>query len=297
MARETIGESRFVSKCQPAEGGCADRAAPSAPRRGACDPRPAACPERSAALDSRNCSPPLAARGAAFLDRDGVLNDQTAFVNKPEDFNLLPGAAAAVARLNRAGIPVVVITNQGGIALGYLTEDTLAAIHERMTTLLAAEGAHVDAVFYCPHLPPSFADRQVPPMPAEGKDTTERTAFGPRRCTTDAAPTVPHMPNAITRYVKDCQDRKPGTGMLERAHEDLGIDLRKSVLVGDATTDILAGIRAGCHTILVRTGYAGRDAKAVAEPDHVAADLSEAVSIILDEFIPAATSSGPSKAT
>ncbi|MEN6368412.1 MAG: HAD family hydrolase [Thermotogota bacterium] len=192
-----------------------------------------------------------------LLDRDGVLNDQTGFVNKPEDFNLLPGAAAAVARLNRAGIPVVVVTNQGGIALGYLTEDDLAAIHERMVELLAAEGAHVDAVYWCPH-----------------------------------------MPNAtVTRYLKECPDRKPATGMLERARDDLGLDLRQSVLVGDATTDILAGIRAGCRTILVRTGYAGTDGKAVAQPDRVAADLSEAVSIILDEFIPAATCSGQSKAS
>ncbi len=168
-----------------------------------------------------------------FLDRDGVLNDQTAFVNKPEDFNLLPGAAAAVARLNRAGIPVVVVTNQGGIALGYLTEDDLAAIHERMAKLLAAEGAHVEAVYFCPH----------------------------------------YASGTVTRYAKDCEDRKPGTGMLEKARDDLGLDLRKSVLVGDATTDILAGIRAGCRTILVRTGYAGKDGKAVAEPDVTVADI------------------------
>ncbi|MDD5264644.1 MAG: HAD family hydrolase [Candidatus Bipolaricaulis sp.] len=180
---------------------------------------------------------------AVFLDRDGVLNDQTAFVNKPEDFNLLPGAAAAVARLNRAGIPVVVVTNQGGIALGYLTEDDLAAIHERMATLLADEGAHTDKIYYCPH----FAS------------------------------------GTIARYANDCEDRKPGTGMLEKARDDLSLDLRKSVLVGDATTDILAGIRAGCRTILVRTGYAGKDGKAIAEPDHVVADLPAAVDLILTE--------------
>lgn len=185
---------------------------------------------------------------AVFLDRDGVLNDQTAFVNKPEDFNLLPGAAAAVARLNRAGIPVVVVTNQGGIALGYLTEDDLAAIHERMAKLLAAEGAHTDKIYYCPH----FAS------------------------------------GTIARYAKDCGDRKPGTGMLEKARDDLGLDLRQSVLVGDATTDILAGIRAGCRTILVRTGYAGTDGKAVAEPDHVVADLPAAVDLILAELLPTA---------
>jgi histidinol-phosphate phosphatase family protein len=261
---------------RPAEGSLAEReTAFGSSRR----------PEEAAALDSRNGRLPPATRAAVFLDRDGVLNDQTGFVNKPDDFELLPGAAAAVRRLNETGIPVVVITNQGGIALGYLTEDDLTAIHERMENLLAAEGAHVDAVFYCPHLPPSYADRQVTPMPAKGKDTTERTAFGPRRCATDAAPNCPHMPNArIVSYFGECPCRKPGIGMLEQARDDLGIDLRASYLVGDATTDILAGIRAGCTTILVRTGFGGKDGKAVAEPDHVAADLAEAVGLILDRL-------------
>jgi D-glycero-D-manno-heptose 1,7-bisphosphate phosphatase len=179
-----------------------------------------------------------------FLDRDGVINDQTAFVNKPDDFRLLPGAAAAIRRLNETGVPVVVVTNQGGIALAYLTEDDLAAIHERMAELLAAEGAHVDAVYSCPYYPGG----------------------------------------TIPRYAKESPDRKPGTGMLERARDDLGIDLRKSYLVGDATTDILAGLRAGCTTILVLTGFGGSDAKVVAEPDHTARDLAEAVELILNQL-------------
>ncbi|MCX6094292.1 MAG: HAD family hydrolase, partial [Candidatus Bipolaricaulota bacterium] len=181
-----------------------------------------------------------------FLDRDGVLNDQTGFVNKPEDFNLLPGAAAAVARLNHAGIPVVVVTNQGGIALGHLTEDDLAAIHERMAKLLAAEGAHIDKIYYCPHYPvPGVGSPPVEGSPASSQASAssllaaaaETAAIDPRRRPVETAP--------------DCPDRKPGTGMLEKARDDLGLDLRKSVLVGDATTDILAGIRAGCRTILV----------------------------------------------
>ncbi len=184
-------------------------------------------------------------RAAVFLDRDGVLNDQTAFVNTPDDFRLLPGTAAAIRRLNEAGIPVIVVTNQGGIALGYLTEDDLAAIHQRMAELLAAEGAHVDKVYSCPYYPNG----------------------------------------TIPRYSKDSPDRKPGTGMLERARDELGVDLCKSYLVGDATTDILAGNRAGCTTILVQTGFAGKDAKALAEPDHTAADLGAAVDLILSQLL------------
>ncbi|MFC2079786.1 HAD-IIIA family hydrolase, partial [Candidatus Bipolaricaulota bacterium] len=84
--------------------------------------------------------------GAVLLDRDGVISQQTAFVNEPDDLKLIPGAANAIARLNHAGWPVAIITNQGGIGMGYLTEETLHTIHERLTLLLAEAGAHVDAI-------------------------------------------------------------------------------------------------------------------------------------------------------
>ncbi|MGB2983486.1 MAG: HAD-IIIA family hydrolase [Candidatus Bipolaricaulia bacterium] len=179
--------------------------------------------------------------GAVLLDRDGVIS-QDAFVNRVEDLVLLPGAAAAIARLNRGRIPVAVVTNQGGIAMGHLAEDTLSAIHETMARLLAEEGSHVDAVYYCPH-----------------------------------------MANArLTAYRLDCPCRKPGIGMLEKARDELDIDLSRSVLVGDSTTDILAGIRGGCRTILVETGFGGKDAKVDATPDAVVADLSAAVDLMLE---------------
>lgn len=177
------------------------------------------------------------------MDRDGVIS-MNAFVNDPADLELIPGSAMAIGRLNRASILVAVVTNQGGIGLGHLTEETLTAIHERLACLLAEESAHVDAIYYCPHM------------------------AGAR----------------LTEYRVDCPCRKPGTGMLDRARDELGIDLQKSVLVGDSTTDILAGIRAGCRTILVKTGFAGEDGKVVAEPDDVAQDLSAAVELILREW-------------
>lgn len=92
---------------------------------------------------------------AVFLDRDGLINQppppERRYVTCPEEFHLLPGTAEAIRLLNRNGVPVGVITNQKGIALGRYTEQDLAAIHSRMRDLLAAEGAMLDTIEYCPH--------------------------------------------------------------------------------------------------------------------------------------------------
>lgn len=89
-----------------------------------------------------------------ILDRDGVLNeDSDAFIKTPGEWVALPGSAEAVARLNRAGYTVVVATNQSGLARGYFGTDTLAAIHEKMRQHLANHGAHLDAIYVCPHGP------------------------------------------------------------------------------------------------------------------------------------------------
>ena len=94
-----------------------------------------------------------AARPGVFLDRDGCVVDELGFLVDADATRLLPGAAAAVARLNRAGIPVVLVTNQSAVARGLLDEDGLARIHARMAELLAAEDAHLDLVLHCPHHP------------------------------------------------------------------------------------------------------------------------------------------------
>ena len=190
-------------------------------------------------------APPFVRKGGAvLLDRDGVISRQTAFVNKPDDLRLIDGAAAAIARLNHDGWPVAIITNQGGIAMGYLTEEMLHKIHERLEQLLLDAVAHVDAIFYCPH----------------------------------------HEKAKLPEYRIDCHCRKPAIGMLEKARDDLDIDLAKSVVVGDATTDILAGIHAGCSTILVKTGFGGKDGKTIAEPDATVPDIVAAVDLILSRL-------------
>jgi D-glycero-D-manno-heptose 1,7-bisphosphate phosphatase len=92
-------------------------------------------------------------RPAVFLDRDGTIIDDVHYIAKPELVHLRSGAAAAIARLNRASIPSIIVTNQSGIARGLLTEADYERVQARVLELLAAEGAHVDASYMCPHHP------------------------------------------------------------------------------------------------------------------------------------------------
>ncbi|OSQ39038.1 D,D-heptose 1,7-bisphosphate phosphatase [Thalassospira mesophila] len=87
---------------------------------------------------------------AIFLDRDGVINEEVHYLAKPEDMALIPGVAQAIARINGAGVPVVVVTNQSGVARGFLSEDQLHDLHVKMAQLLADEGASVQGIYYSP---------------------------------------------------------------------------------------------------------------------------------------------------
>lgn len=155
-------------------------------------------------------------RKAAFIDRDGVLNEERAFVHRIEDFVFLPGAVEALRALKAAGYLLVVVTNQSGIARGLYPEADYLALTGHMHERLAAEGISLDAVEYCPHLP-------------------------------DAP---------LARYRLECDCRKPKPGMLKRAVQTLDIDPSASFLVGDRLSDIEAGRAAGIgRCFLVRTGY------------------------------------------
>lgn len=92
-------------------------------------------------------------RPAVFFDRDGTIVHDAEYLRDPAGLRLLPGAASAIARLNAAGTPVIVVTNQSGIARGLLTRRDYDSVHARLEELLAAEGAHVDAAYVCPHHP------------------------------------------------------------------------------------------------------------------------------------------------
>ena len=91
-------------------------------------------------------------RHAVFLDRDGTIAEEVGYANHITRFDIFPYAAAAIRRLNEARIPVIVVTNQSGVARGFFPESLVKEIHEKMKAQLAAEGAHVDAIYYCPHI-------------------------------------------------------------------------------------------------------------------------------------------------
>jgi histidinol-phosphate phosphatase family protein len=94
-------------------------------------------------------------RAALFLDRDGTIIEDVEYVAKPEDVRLLPGVGPAIAQLNQAGIPVIVVSNQSGIGRGYFSREDYERVQARVEQLLAREGAHLDATFICPHAPSS----------------------------------------------------------------------------------------------------------------------------------------------
>lgn len=155
-------------------------------------------------------------RPAVFLDRDGVLIDEVNYLARVDQVRVTPGAAAAVRRLNDAGITVVVVTNQAGVARGYFPESQVAVIHEHLSHLLAADaGARIDHYDYSPY------------HPTEG----------------------------LGEYKRETDCRKPNPGMLLRSADNLCLDLSRSWMVGDKLSDLQAGAAAGCRTILVRTGY------------------------------------------
>ncbi|WP_339861519.1 HAD family hydrolase [Thalassospira alkalitolerans] len=97
-------------------------------------------------------------RAAVFLDRDGVVNEEVHYLSKVEDLALIPGTAAAIKRLNNAGVTVIVVTNQSAVARGYLSEDGLRDLHEAMIKMLAVDGASVQGIYYSPYHPEGTGD-------------------------------------------------------------------------------------------------------------------------------------------
>jgi D-glycero-D-manno-heptose 1,7-bisphosphate phosphatase len=97
-------------------------------------------------------SNPNPKRRAVFLDRDGTIAEEVGYANHISRFVVYPFAAAAIRRLNEAGLPVIVVTNQSGVARGFFPESLIGQMHDKMVEELAAGGAHVDGMYYCPHI-------------------------------------------------------------------------------------------------------------------------------------------------
>ena len=178
---------------------------------------------------------------AVFLDKDGTLIDDVPYNVDPRFVRLVPGARDALTLLHASGYRLFVVSNQSGVARGYFTEAEIAAVGAHLTQELGAWGVPLDGFYYCPHYP-------------DGR---------------------------VQAYAFCCACRKPEPGLIVEAAARHGIDLRRSWFLGDIETDVEAGRRAGCRTILVRDPRLPAIAfERGAGPDYVAADLVAAARFI-----------------
>ena len=189
-------------------------------------------------------------RRAVFLDRDGVLIEDTGYPDDPAAVALLPGAAGALRLLRAAGWSLVVVSNQSGVARGRFSLSRLGEIHDRLLELLAREGATLDALYYCPHHP---SGTELP-------------------------------------YRAGCSHRKPEPGMLRSAAERLHLRLEECWMVGDKESDVAAAHAAGCRAVRIGEDVGAADGCRVipvgedpTTAEHCAVDLAEAARMILEE--------------
>lgn len=190
-------------------------------------------------------------RRAAFLDRDGVLNEGTLDPNsgllesplRVADIRLLPGVAAALHELAQAGYALVCVSNQPAAAKGKATVEQLRAVHERVIELLALEGVCFDVSLLCPHHPEGVVEELSGP----------------------------------------CACRKPAPGMLLDTAGALSLDLGASWMLGDTDADIRAGCAAGCRTVLIEYPGSVHKRAGLTSPDLRAMNLADGVAQLLGQ--------------
>jgi D-glycero-D-manno-heptose 1,7-bisphosphate phosphatase len=153
---------------------------------------------------------------AAFIDRDGVINQERNYVFRIDDFCVIAGVFEGLAILSRAGYRLIVVTNQAGIARGMYDSDALHLLHEHLRAQCARHGVLLDAIYFCPH----------------------------------------HPDGSVIEFAVNCNCRKPAPGMLLQAAKDFDLDLGSCVLIGDKASDIEAAKRAGVgFSVLVESGH------------------------------------------
>lgn len=194
-------------------------------------------------MDRRDSTgvPGVEKRRAIFLDRDGTLVHPRHYPRRPEDLVLYDSIVVPMRALQELDFVFVIVTNQSGVARGYLTEEDLERMHAHLRESLARRGVRVQDVYFCPHHPDGV---------------------------------VPHLAIA-------CDCRKPAPGMVVRAALDHNLHLSRSWLVGDILDDVEAGKRAGCRTVLVDLGTEAAPTHPLRQPDFVARDTAHALEIIL----------------
>ncbi len=177
---------------------------------------------------------------AIFLDCDGTLIEDPGYINHPDQVKLLAGVTDALVELRAMGYKLVVVSNQSAVARGIVTEKVLSRIHDRLRKLLAEKNASLDRIYYCPY----------------------------------------HPDGVVEKYRKESNDRKPASGMLLTAADEMNIDLNQSWMIGDGDRDIEAGSRAGCKTILINYSAHRQLEPPTSSPDYRAVNMKEAVNII-----------------
>ena len=186
-------------------------------------------------------------RPAVFLDRDGTINEEAGYINHISRFRLLKESAYGIKLLNEAGFLVFVVSNQSGAAKGYFPEKLIDEVNITMLTELAAYGAKIDKIYYCPHS-------------VDGK---------------------------VDRLRMECDCRKPKTGMIKNAIKDYNINIFKSFVIGDRINDIIFAHTAGLKGVMVKTGYGMGELEYILpsvedKPDYIAADLRDAALWIIN---------------
>ena len=189
-------------------------------------------------------------RPAIFMDRDGTISEEVGYVNHIDRLRLLPGSARAIRLINDSPYAAVVVTNQSGVARAMFPESLVDEVHDRLRAILAREGARLDGIYYCPH----------------------------------------HPEHGESPYWARCDCRKPGTGMIEQAARELGLDFSPSYMIGDKMVDVECARAAGMKGVLVRTGYGAGEIQYQrdrwsCEPSFIADDLLDAVERILGTYV------------